>query len=741
MNKASVGQMLLMVGAAAFLDAQSAERSTIWTSLGPAGLLHVTTNGRTVVSGRVDIAVSDPRDANVMYVGTNVGGGTVLGGGGVWKTTNYLTTDPAGPTWAPLTDDFPSLSIFGKSLALYPDNPDILYAAASGPDGGILKTVDAGAHWEYLLGDVFSSALFSALVINPNDPNIVYVAVRGTAAAGSPVVGGVYRLTFTNTGASSQNLTAEVAPGSVATEVVIDPTNPLVLYAGLVRATDTTKNGVYQSLDGGDNWQLLTNHLLNGSEVGDWIALAMAPSLPQTIYTTIFKPDNSSSNPSLQRFVTTDAGNNWSMLKPPPMANGKQDYRNWHVVLGVDPKVPNVVYANATEPFFIRSTDFGQTWATLYRCEDPVNAYFDSTGALALVGDRGIHRAVAPTDCVPQDPCCSPAFVSRQGNLGNFLFYNVTLDPRNPRSGFGVGQDQLYLAKFTGAPRWSYVEGIGFEFGKVLIDPHDPSIVYSLAPLRQTFVTRSTDGGTQWTAISNGIDTHEFEGTGFREATSNAIALDEHRPSRLVLGGQRVWQTLDRGANWTHIGRVLSPMGGTGGGPAMITAIAIAPSQRDTIYAATEDGRFFATFDGGSNWLERDQGLPLGPANVTVNIVIDPAHPDRVFIQTSGLAAQGRVWMTNDGGSSWSRLDAGVPTNLLVLSLTVDWRFRHPILYAGTTRGVFSSSDLGMNWSLFGQDLPRTMVMGFQILPKDGILVAATFGRGVYQIPLRIPRR
>ena len=77
----------------------------------------------------------------------------------------------------------------------------------------------------------------AVVAINPNDPNIVYVAVRGTAAAGSPVVGGVYRLTFTNSGASSQNLTAEVAPGSVATEVVIDPTNPLVLYAGLVFIT------------------------------------------------------------------------------------------------------------------------------------------------------------------------------------------------------------------------------------------------------------------------------------------------------------------------------------------------------------------------------------------------------------------------------------------------------------------------------------------------------------------------
>ncbi len=182
------------------------------------------------------------------------------------------------------------------------------------------------------------------------------------------------------------------------------------------------------------------------------------------------------------------------------------------------------------------------------------------------------------------------------------------------------------------------------------------------------------------------------------------------------------------------MGRVLSP-------GASITAIAIAQSQRDTVYAATEDGRFFATFDGGSNWVERDQGLPLGSANLTLDIVIDPAHPNHVFIQTSGLAAQGRVWMTNDGGSSWSRLDAGIPTNLLVLSLAVDWRFRHPILYAGTSRGVFFSTDAGMNWSLFGQGLPRTMVLGFQILPKNGMLVASTFGRGVYQIPLAIPRR
>jgi photosystem II stability/assembly factor-like uncharacterized protein len=748
MRKATIALMLLLFGAGVFANVWGAEGLNTWTRLGPARLF----NGTTVVSGRIDIAVSDPTDPNVMYVGTGSGAGVPLGGGGVWKTTNYLTTDAAGPTWVPLTDDFPSLSIFGKSLALYPSNPDILYAAASGPNGGILKTVDGGAHWEYLFSDLFSAALFSALVSNPTDSNTIYVAVR--VPAGTPVAGGVYRLHFTNTGSTWVNLTSEVAPGSVATDVLIDPSNPLVLYAGLVRATDPTQNGVYQSVDGGESWQLLTNGLFNGRQVGEWIALAMAPSSPQTVYTTIFQPDNSSATPMLQRFLTTDAGNSWSMLPLPPVADRKQDYRYWHVVLGVDPSFPNVVYANAAEPNFVASTDSGQTWRTLFtgpqfsgRVEDVVNAYFDSTGALAYVGDRGIQRVVDPLGM-------NPTLVSKQGNLGNFLFYNVTLelDRRYPLRGFGVSQDQGKLVQFRLHPMWTY-GSTGSEVGKVLIDPHDPTVVYNLAPSDRGFVTRSTDGGSQWTPASTGIDRSEFPiSEQYSQDAYNAFALDEHRPSRLVLGGQSVWQTLDRGAHWTRISPVLSPTGGSGGGsptptptatptPASITAIAIAPSRGETVYAATEDGRFFATFDGGTNWLERDHSLPVASGNETLDIVIDPAHPNRVFIQTIGDAAQGRIWMTDNGGLVWTKLDSGIPTNLAVVSLAVDWRVRHPTLYAGTARGVFFSTDLGTNWALFGQGLPRTVVRGLQILLRDRILVAATFGRGVYQTRLAIPGR
>ena len=148
--------------------------------------------------------------------------------------------------------------------------------------------------------------------------------------------------------------------------------------------------------------------------------------------------------------------------------------------------------------------------------------------------------------------------------------------------------------------------------------------------------------------------------------------------------------------------------------------------------------------------MERHQGLPVGLGSEAQDIVIDPAHPNHVFIQMTpvkagqprgqtvpiGGGSQGRIWVTNDGGSSWTKIDSGIPTNLAVRSLTVDWRSHYSTLYAGTDRGVFFSTDLGTNWALFGQGLPRTPVRGLQILPRYRMLVAATFGRGVYQIPL-----
>jgi hypothetical protein len=83
MRKTIVALMLLLLGAAFLANGWGAQGPYTWRPLGPGPIF----NGTTVVSGRIDIAVGHPTDANVMYVG---------GQGGVWKTSNYLTK--GGPT-------------------------------------------------------------------------------------------------------------------------------------------------------------------------------------------------------------------------------------------------------------------------------------------------------------------------------------------------------------------------------------------------------------------------------------------------------------------------------------------------------------------------------------------------------------------------------------------------------------------------------------------------------------------
>src|SRR5262249_49000518 len=122
---------------------------TDWTPIGPRP---VATNFGAL-AGRLTVAVADPTDGNVMYVAGNRD--SVYGeGAGIWKTTNWLD---ASPTWTQLIDDQPSMDIACKCLQLAPTNHNVVYAAVSGPDGGILRSKDGGATWDYRSTGLFKN--------------------------------------------------------------------------------------------------------------------------------------------------------------------------------------------------------------------------------------------------------------------------------------------------------------------------------------------------------------------------------------------------------------------------------------------------------------------------------------------------------------------------------------------------------------------------------------------------------
>jgi titin len=692
---------------------------TTWTSMGPSPIAQSPEYTGPVMSGRVETAAPDPTNPNVMYITSD--------GGGVWKTTNWLSVSP---NWIPLTDGRKS-TVTGSgdlaytSLAVFPGNPNIIYATAQGPGGGIMKSTDGGASWTFLANSVFDQVSFSSLVLDPTNSNILYVGVWYGPSANS---GGIYK--STDGGVTWTNLTSSFFTGA-GSDIVMDPTNSSILYAGLTQgANGGSGNGLYKSTDGGATWTLLSGGLLTGSAVGVTIRVAVAPSAPQTLYATVFDPALGNAPQGLpHRFQSTDGGNTWTSLPGLPT---NEESRYWHVMLSVDPANPQTIYVNGDHTVY-ESNDGGSTWNLINNSEDPVGGFFDDSGGLILVGDHGIYSGTN--------------FVNKQGNLGTSEFYTLTLDPTNPNVMYGLAQDQFAANKYNGYPVWNSTEqvpngqdgGGAGETGKILVDPTSPNQLYRYAPTdTDSFILVSTDGGASWSESGTGIPT-ALAGYNLAYASEKAFVLDPTNSQRVLVGTNQVYETTDSATTWNAISPVLSPSSNVN--DQYITALAIAPSNPNTVYAATADGRVFVTQNDGGSWTEVDTGLPVDSADAMVSIQVDPNNSNRVFMTTgmfpTSVFGSAHVYMTTTGGASgWSDISGNLNPEYWTNSIAVDWRPATPVLYLATARGVYQSADLGVDWSRFGLALPNSPVSDLQIDTTHNILAAATYGRGVWEMKI-----
>jgi len=649
-----------------------------WEFLGPAPL----TSGSTRLGGRTNSIAIAPTNTSTLYIGTALGG--------VWRSTNL------GASWMPLTDDQPSLAM--GSVCVDPTNANIIYAGTGEQNNsgdsyygaGVLRSMDGGASWTRVGESEFvvptgGGATISRVLVDPASPNIVYVASNF----------GLFK--SANRGDTWELKLSGRSPLAAVSELVMDPSDSRILYAGLGLPASAANKGIYKSTDSGETWTQLDIGLPTAN-IGR-INFDISRSNPQILYAAVHNP---TAGAPIFRLKTTDGGASW---KPLPDCSGSCGQGAYNLTVAVHPHNPDIVYQGAVSLF--RSTDGGATWNTRGSGHPDHHALkFDDEGNLYIGSDGGLFLLNA-----------ADQLFSLNTNLGITQFYpGVAVHPLNASIVMAGSQDNG-SDKTTGDLQWRVICGGDGAYQAIEGMDGDPDNVWYCSSQHLGIRKTINDGQSTFSAVSGILD---------RAAGSAFVApflIDPNSSNVLITGTRSVWRTEDSAANWV----ANSPELTTG----TIRSLAFARLDSATTYfAGTSAGEIWRTTDTGANWTLVSTGLPT--ARIVTHLAVDPFDSNIVYATFSGFGT-GHVFRSMDQGDSWRDISSNLP-NLPTTALLIDAYGAIRTLYVGTDLGVFRSLDDGASWERFSPGLPNVRVEDLVLNPNTGVLVASTHGRGLWRL-------
>ena len=669
-----------------------------WEELGPAPI----SNGS--YTGRVSAVATSSSDSQRYYVAG--------ADGGVWRS------DDAGASWSPLTDSMPTLAM--GALALDPGDHDVIWAGTGEANYanhsryglGLFKSTDGGQTWQHLAEATFAGRTFSRILVDPTDTQVLYAAIARAggfpelaAAKGHPgATGDLGVFKSVDGGVSWARLSG--LPNLAATDLAMDPADPLVLYAGVGRIFGAAQNGIWRSLDGGASWTKLAGGLPTSS-IGR-ISVATAPSQAGRVYTLITRPASSSGRGAytLGAWRSDDWGASWTALG---ISTSLQASYGWYLSLvSVDPTDADRVFMGGLS--FVRSNNAGASWTTVTPPHvDMHAAAWDAAGRLVVGDDGGVHRSGN----------AGTSWVSRNDGLGLIQLYaGLSSHPGDDETFFGGFQDNGSNRRNAPGKAWTQV--FGGDGGWTQVD--------QLSPLR-VFVEyqgtgnlyRSTSGGSGFSWVGSGIWGSD------RNCFLPPFLIEHGNSNRMLYATQRVYRSTDGGSNWSALSGDLT----TGSGA--IRCLAQARLDPLRVYAATNDGNVLRSDNGGATWTLLLSGQPGWP-RVTRELTVHPGAPLTVYLAGAAYGID-QVRRSTDGGVNWESLDGDLP-DLPVNVIGVLPTPRGERLFAGTDSGLFHSGDGGQHWSRYGTGLPNATVIDLEVDRGRRRIVVATQGRGVWRAPL-----
>lgn len=709
------------------------------------------------VGNRVSCAIGIPGDNQVYFAGA--------ASGGLWKTSD------GGLNWKPVFDDKPVASV--GALAAAPSDPQIMFAGTGESfirsnvtiGNGVWKSVDGGETWQH--SGLDNTGRISRIVIHPTNPDVVFVASVGHAYAPQKERG-VYK---SMDGGKNWKQVLFVDENTGASDLVMDPTNSSILFAGMWqislknwnRTSGGPGSGLYVSKDGGDNWTKLKGNGLPEQPVGK-IALAMTPAAPNRVYALIETGDGleklGDKVESGELWRSDDKGKKWTLINSDRNISGRQAY---YTRCAASPDNPNEVYF-ITYGFFT-SIDGGKNLEPINFMTQPYgdhhDMWIDKTNAnrMIVAHDGGI--SISQNRGKSWDRIALPIAQLYHVTVDNNIPYNVLTNRqdgpsmRGPsRSGSG-GFFGMTDVPSISTGMWHEVGG--GESGFATPDPKDPDVIWSTASGTGAVggvVVKFNEKNRQFRQVEiwpEYVAGHPAAEVKYRFQWTFPLLISPHDHNTIYATSQVVHKTTNGGQSWLVVSPDLtlndkSKQQISGGLTPdnigveyanVISAFEESTLKQGVLWAGTSDGQIQLSQNGGKDWMNLTKNLPELPAFGAVrNIESSKWNEGKAYLTVDFHELgnfQPYVYKTDNYGKTWKKIVKGIePGNLNYCRSIKEDPIRKGLLYMGTETTLYISFDDGESWQNFMNNLPHTPYYWIEVQEHFNDLVIGTYGRGAW---------
>ncbi|TAH42295.1 MAG: PKD domain-containing protein [Bacteroidetes bacterium] len=668
-----------------------------WTERGPSN-----------VGGRTRALMYDPNDVTNKKVWA---GGV---GGGLWYTNDISV---ASPVWINVDDFWANIAI--SCIAYNPANTQELYVgtgegwynsdAISGL--GIWKSVDGGNSWTQL-SSTNSSTYYQIQKIVISSTGIVYAATRS---------GGVRRSVD-----GGNNWTQVLSGRAADLEIGADGT----LYASIgIFTTD----GIYSSTNG-TTWTK-RNTGTNGFPTTGFerIEIACAPSDPNILYAlTQHDIDNTIEN----IYMSSNKGITWVTVNKPTDADlgiGSDFTRSqaWYdLIAAVDPANSQNLIIGGVNLFY--STNAGSSWTQISK--------WSNNAAMNLLSCSIVH---ADQHAIAFQPGSSSVFlsgndggvylcanVSTAGSSSQFSnkntgynvtqFYAAAMHPGAGSNNFIAGAQDNGTQKFTTAGMNSTTSPTGGDGAFCFIDQTNGN--YQISSYVYNTYYRTTNNWSTKTTISNSSTTGSFINPADYD-DANGILYSSYSTTEI----QRI-----SGIRSTPANPVQFTVTGMSAKATHLRVSPYSPVGTTTLFVGTGNAKLYKVTNAqGASPSTSSIGSSSFPSG-SISCVEVGTSENELLVTFSNYGVTS-VWMTSNGGSTWTSKEGNLP------DMPVRWALFNPnnfneVLLA-TEVGVWSTSDITASspaWLANNGNLANVRIDMLQVRSSDKTVIAATHGRGVF---------